>query len=104
MIALIIFKLYLFYPFIKAHNHCLELIWVYYFIINWADLLSFSSILNEFFCLLCHILLWYHCIVYIVLSSAKVASSTSFINKNKSIIKILNKMGLNMEHCGLPKE
>ena len=36
---------------------------------------------------------------YIVLSSAKFASSTSLTNKNKSFMKILNKMEPNIEPC-----
>ena len=39
---------------------------------------------------------------YIVLSSAKFESSTSLINKNKSFLMILNKMGPNIEPLSVP--
>ena len=41
--------------------------------------------------------------VYVVLSFAKFANSTSLINKKKSFMKILNKMGFNIEPCGTQK-
>ena len=34
IIELFIFKSYLFYFFITAHNHCLEFTWIYYHIIH----------------------------------------------------------------------
>ena len=37
-----------------------------------------------------------------MLSSAKFASSTSFINRKRSFIKILNNIGPNIEPCATP--
>lgn len=39
---------------------------------------------------------------YIVLSTAKFTSLTSLMNINKPLMKILNKVGPNMEPCGTP--
>ena len=41
---------------------------------------------------------------YFALLSAKCASSTSLRNKNKSFMKILNKLGPNTEPYGTPNE
>ena len=41
---------------------------------------------------------------YFALLSAKCASSTSLRNKNKSFMKILNKLGPNTEPCGTPDQ
>ena len=63
------------------------------FILNqlMAVLLSFPNTLMSYSILLLA--------PYIVLSSAKFASSTSLTNKNKSFMKILNKMEPNIEPC-----
>ena len=58
-----------------------------------ADLLTFSNTLMSS----CVIFL----AAYIVLSSEKFTSTTSLINKNMSVMKILNKMKLNIEPCGI---
>ena len=41
---------------------------------------------------------------YIVLSSAKFASSSSLITKDESFIKIVNKIGPNIDPCGIPSK
>ena len=64
-------------------------------IIVGTDLLSFSNTLMS-----SSIYSWMH--VYLFLSSAKFASSTSINNKNKSFTKILNKMEPNIEPCSTP--
>ena len=60
------------------------------------NLVSFSNTLMSSFILLLA--------VYIVLSSAKVASSSSLINKKQSFMTILNKMGPDIEPCGTPNK
>ena len=61
-----------------------------------ADLLTFSNTLMS------------SCVIFlaacIVLSSEKFTSTTSLINKNMSVMKILNKMKLNIEACGIPDQ
>ena len=64
-------------------------------IIVGTDLLSFSNTLMS-----SSIYSWMH--VYLFLSSAKFASSTSINNKNKSFTKILNKREPNIEPCSTP--
>ena len=60
------------------------------------DFLFFSSTLMS-----CSILFL---AAYIVLSSAKFASSSSLITKDKSFIKIVNKIGPNIDPCGIPSK
>ena len=60
------------------------------------NLVSFSNTLMSSFILLLA--------VYIVLSSAKVASSSSLINKKQSFMTILNKMGPDIEPFGTPNK
>ena len=60
------------------------------------NLVSFSNTLMSSFILLLA--------VYIVLSSAKVASSLFLINKKQSFMTILNKMGPEIEPCGTPNK
>ena len=55
----------------------------------------FNTLMSSFILLLA---------VYIVLSSAKVASSLFLINKKQSFMTILNKMGPEIEPCGTPNK
>ena len=59
-----------------------------------AALLSFSN------SLICSFMPFFS--VNIVLSSARFSSSTSLMNKNRSLMKILRKIGPNMGPCGTP--